>query len=63
MICKRGVFVIRRHNELRDHEADLLSMVFNDVEVEPVLQDITEEQLTRGSNRAQEARLDQDRSL
>ena len=60
MICKGGVFVIRRHNELRDHEADLLSMVFNDVEVEPVLQDITEEQLMRGSNRAQDARLDQD---
>ena len=30
----------------------------SDVEVEPVLQDITEEQLSRGSNRAQDARLD-----
>ena len=40
MICKGGVFLIRRHNELRDHEADLLSMVCNDIEVEPVLQDI-----------------------
>ena len=27
MICKRRGFVIRRHNELRDLEADLLSMV------------------------------------
>ena len=63
MICKGGVFVIRRHYELRDHEADLLSMVTqvcNDVEVEPVLQDITEEKLMRGSNIAQDARLDQD---
>ena len=63
MICKGGVFVIRRHDELRDHEADLLSMVTqvcNDVEVEPVLQDITEEKLMRGSNRAQDARLDQE---
>ena len=48
MICKRGGFVIQRHNELRDLEADLLSIVCSDVEVEPVLQDITEEQLSRG---------------
>ncbi|XP_044180752.1 uncharacterized protein LOC122961935 [Acropora millepora] len=47
-----------RHNKLRDLEADLLSMVCSDVEVEPVLQDITEEQLSRGSNRTQDARLD-----
>ena len=58
MICKRGGFVIQRHNELRDLEADLLSMVCSDVEVEPVLQDITEEQLSKMSNRAQDARLD-----
>ena len=60
MICKGGVFVIRRHNELRDLEADLLSIVCNNVEVEPVLQGITEEQPMRGSHRAQDARLDQD---
>ena len=35
-------------------------MVCNDVEVEPVLQGITEEQLSGGFNRAQDARLDQD---
>ncbi|PFX16729.1 Uncharacterized protein K02A2.6 [Stylophora pistillata] len=58
MICKRGGFVIQRQNELRDLEADLLSIVYTDVEVEPVLKDITEEQLSRGSNRAQDARLD-----
>ena len=60
MICKGGVFVILRHNELRDLEADLLSMVCNDVEVEPVLQGITEKQPMRGSNSAQDAKLDQD---
>ena len=60
MIFKGGVFVIRRHNELRDLKANLLSMVCNDVGVEPVIQGITEEQLMRGSNRAQDARLDQD---
>ena len=43
IICKRGGFVIQRHNELRDLEAELLSMVCIDVEVEPVLQDITGE--------------------
>ena len=57
MICKRGGFVIQRHNELRELEADLLSMVCSDVEVEPILQDITEKQLSRGSNRAHDARL------
>ena len=35
-------------------------MVWNDVEVEPVLQGITEERLSGGFNRAQDARLDQD---
>ncbi|PFX19003.1 hypothetical protein AWC38_SpisGene16595 [Stylophora pistillata] len=58
MICKRGGFVIQRHNELRDLEADLLSIVCTDVEVEPVLLGVTEEQLSSGSNRAQDARLD-----
>ena len=58
MICRRGGFVIQRHNELRDLEADLLSNVCNDVEVEPVLQPITGETLNRGANRAQDARLD-----
>ena len=33
MICKRGGFVTQRHNELRDLEADLLSMVCSDVEI------------------------------
>ena len=58
MIYKRGGFVIQRHNELRDLEADLLSMVCNDVEIEPILQDISGEQLGRDSNRAPDARLD-----
>ena len=60
MICKRRGFVIQHYSELRDLEANLLSMVCNFVEVEPVLQGITEEQLMKGSNRAQDARLDQD---
>ena len=58
MICKREGFVIQRHNELRDLEAELLRTVCNDVQVEPVLQQITGETLNRGANRFQDARLD-----
>ena len=57
MICTRGGFVIQRHNELRDMEAELLSMVCRDVELGPVLQDITAEELNRGANTAPDARL------
>ena len=54
----RGGFVIHRHNELRDLEAEMLRMVCNGVEIEPVLQDITGEELNRGANTAPDARLD-----
>ena len=58
MICRRGGFIIQRHNELRDLEAELLSTVCNDVEVEPVLQKVTGEILNDGANKAPDARLD-----
>ena len=58
MICKRGGFIIQRHNELRDLEADLLDLVCNDVETEPVLQEITGETLNSGANLACDAHLD-----
>ena len=58
MICKRGGFVIQRHNELRDLEVEMLRMVYNGVQTEPILQDITEEELKRGANTAPDARLD-----
>ena len=58
MICKLGGFITQRHNELRDLEAEFLSMVCSDVEIEPVLQNISGEYLNRGSNKAQDARLD-----
>ena len=58
LICKLRGFVIQRHNELRDLEAELLSTVCSDVETEPVLLDISGEQLSRGSNKAQDVRLD-----
>ena len=50
--AQRGGSVTQRHNELTDLEAELLSMVCSDVEIGPVLQDISGEQLeNRGSNR------------
>ena len=58
MICRREGFVIQRHNELRDLEAEMLDMVCYDVEVEPVLQVLTGETLERGANIAPDARLD-----
>ena len=58
MICKRGGFIIQRHNELRDLEAELLKMVCHDVEVEPSLQPVTGEELNRGENQSHDARLD-----
>ena len=57
MVCQRSGFVIQRHNELRDLEAQILRMVCNDVEVEPVLREVTGETLNHGANKAPDARL------
>ena len=40
IICMKGGFIIQRHNELRDLEAEPLNMVCKDVATEPVLQDV-----------------------
>ena len=53
-----GGFITQPHNELRDLEAEFLSMVCSDVEIEPVLKDISGEHLNRWSNKVQNARLD-----
>ena len=58
MVCKRGGFVIQRHNEIRDLEAELLEMVCSDVQIEPSLQPVTGETLSRGANKENGARLD-----
>ena len=50
MVCQRGGFIIQRHNELRDLETEMLRMVCNEVEVEPVLQDVTGETINHGAN-------------
>ena len=58
MVCRHGGLIIQRHNEIRDLEAEMLRMVSTDVKIEPVLQEITREELNRGANRAPDARLD-----
>ena len=58
MVCQRSGSGIQRHNELRDLEAQILRMVCNDVEVEPVLREVTGETLNHGANKAPDARLD-----
>ena len=58
MVCRGGGFIIQRHKELRDLEAEMLKMVCNDVQIEPVLQEINGEVLTPGTNRAADAQLD-----
>ena len=48
--CKRGGYVIMRHNNIRDFEANLLRKLHNDVETEPDLKPITTERLRGLSN-------------
>ena len=55
MICMRGGYIIQRHNEIRNLEAEILQAVCTDVEVEPVLQEVTGEVLPRGANKAPDA--------
>ena len=56
LICPKGGFVAKRHNEIRDFEAELLNEVCTSVEIEPVLLPISGEVIA--GNDAPEARLD-----
>ena len=57
--CKKGGFVVQRHNELRDIAADLLAEVCTDVATEPMLETLSGETFDyRGANSSNEARLD-----
>ena len=58
LICLRGGYIIQRDNEIRDLETEILQAVCTNVEVEPVLQEVTGEVLPRGVNKAHDARLD-----
>ena len=44
MNCKRGGFISMRHNNIRDFQANLLTKVCKDVEIEPPLKPVTEEE-------------------
>ena len=55
---KRGVYVIIRHNAIRDTIAEVLSEICKDVKVEPQLLPLTGEILPAGSNTADNARTD-----
>ena len=59
LICKKGGYSILRHNSLSKVLAELLEEAgCYDVVLEPVLQDLTGEQLPSGSNISPNARLD-----
>ena len=58
MICIRGGYIIRRHNEIWNLQAKTLQAVCTEVEIQPVLQGGTGEVLPMGTNRAPDARLD-----
>lgn len=59
LTCKKGGFVIRRHNEIRDITAKLLSEVTKDVEVEPELIALTGEEMHHATSKTNnEVRLD-----
>ena len=56
--CKRGGYVIIRHNAIRDTIAEVLSEICKDVEIEPQLLPLTGQILHAGSNTADNARTD-----
>ena len=58
LTCQKGGFVIQRHDRVRDLFGKLLSEVKKDVSIEPHLVPLSGEQLNRGANLSDEARLD-----
>ena len=58
LTCKRGGYVIIRHNVVRDTLAEILREVCKDVKVEPQLLPVTGEVLPAGTNVADGARSD-----
>jgi hypothetical protein len=58
MSCKRGGYIHRRHNRLRDMFAELIDQVADEVQIEPPLEPLTGERLPTGTITAKDARLD-----
>ena len=55
--CKKGGYVIMRHNRIRDLEAELMREICNDVKIEPELLPLANSGAVNG-NTAEKARLD-----
>ena len=55
--CPKGGYIIKRHNKVRDLEAELMREVCTDVKTEPRLLPLANDQIVRG-NIADNARLD-----
>ena len=55
--CRKGGYVIMRHNRIRNLEAELMREVCNDVKIEPHLIPLASDNLVNG-NTAKSARLD-----
>ena len=59
LTCKKGGFVSSRHNEVRRITADLLKEICNDVEEEPLLQEVTGEHFkAKTAKTEKDSRLD-----
>ena len=58
LTCKRGGYVIMRHNALRDLEGNLMREVCHDVQIEPGLLPANQEEMRAQTNGAPKARLD-----
>ena len=58
LICKRGGYVIMRHNALRNTEAELMKQVCQDVKLEPELIPIEGEQMRTSTATQDKVRLD-----
>ena len=58
LTCKNGGFVNIRHNTVRDTTQALLKEVCKDVQAEPALLPVTGEDLQRGANASDRARVD-----
>ena len=55
--CQSDEFIIQRHNKMRDLKAEMLRMVCNEMEVQPVLQEVIRETLNHGANKATNVHL------
>ena len=58
LICKLGSYTSMRHNSVRESEAQLMREVFSDVQTEPTLLPINENDYQRKLNTADKTRLD-----